>query len=288
MPLYTGRVNGYVRAPLKRTDLPSVPLWRWGRMGALAPPASRCVTSRLQCPYPSRPFPDDETVCHSGSHRFTACLIPRRCQRRARGEPRPEAGAQWTLEGVSSSAWFGPDAPPSPARTCPLAPPSASPPTGQPTVYWRCDALAAPAEDRHLQRVSGPPRAAWGRRGPGLLAGPPPALRVGPCLRSVATDGWTTGRPQTLAPRPCGTRASGGHGVAPQSARRRARAPPMGTGQVQGTLGAACRPATGHRTRPPPGPGHPHTARRAKPNYVRQHKQILANAVLPPSASGMI
>jgi len=25
----------------------------------------------------------------------------------ARGEPRPEAGAQRTLEGVGSSAWFG-------------------------------------------------------------------------------------------------------------------------------------------------------------------------------------
>ena len=48
MPLYTGRVNGCVSLPLKLTDLPSVPFWRWGRMVALAPPASRCVTSRLQ------------------------------------------------------------------------------------------------------------------------------------------------------------------------------------------------------------------------------------------------
>ena len=68
MPLYTGRVNGCVGSPLKLTDLPSVPFWRWGRMVALAPPASRCVTSRLQVSYPYRPFPDDETMCHS-------CLI---------------------------------------------------------------------------------------------------------------------------------------------------------------------------------------------------------------------
>ena len=94
MPLYTGRVNGCVSLPLKLTDLPSMPFWRWGRMVALAPPASRCVTSRLQFSYPYRPFPDDETVCHSGSHRFTACLIPRRCQRRTRG-----SGTDSTISG---------------------------------------------------------------------------------------------------------------------------------------------------------------------------------------------
>jgi hypothetical protein len=55
-PLYTGRVHGGVGAPFKRTALPSVPFWRWGRMVALAPPASRCVIPRLQFPYPSRPF----------------------------------------------------------------------------------------------------------------------------------------------------------------------------------------------------------------------------------------
>jgi hypothetical protein len=65
MPLYTGRVNGCVGSPLKLTDPPSMPFWLWGRMVALAPPASRCVTPRLQLPYPYRPFPDDETVCHS-------------------------------------------------------------------------------------------------------------------------------------------------------------------------------------------------------------------------------
>src|SRR2546422_8236727 len=65
MPLYTGRVNGFVGAPLKLTDLPSVPFWRWGRMVALAPPALRCVIPRLQLPYPYRPFPDDELMCHS-------------------------------------------------------------------------------------------------------------------------------------------------------------------------------------------------------------------------------
>ena len=84
MPLYTGRVNGCVGSPFKLTDLPSVPLWRWGRLVALAPPASRCVTSRLQFSYPYRPFPDDESLCHSWVHRFIACLIPRRCQRRTR------------------------------------------------------------------------------------------------------------------------------------------------------------------------------------------------------------
>jgi hypothetical protein len=68
MPLDTGRVNGCVGLPLKLADLPSVPFWRWGRMVALAPPASRCVTSRLQFSYPYRPFPDGETMCHS-------CLI---------------------------------------------------------------------------------------------------------------------------------------------------------------------------------------------------------------------
>ena len=94
MPLYTGRVNGCVSSPLKLTDLPSMPFWLWGRMVALAPPASRCVTSRLQFSYPYRPFPDDETVCHSGSHRFTACLIPRRCQRRTRG-----SGTDSTISG---------------------------------------------------------------------------------------------------------------------------------------------------------------------------------------------
>jgi hypothetical protein len=65
MPLCTGRVNGCVGAPCKRTDLPSMPLWRWGRMVALAPPALRCVIPRLQFPYPSRPFPDDELMCHA-------------------------------------------------------------------------------------------------------------------------------------------------------------------------------------------------------------------------------
>ena len=65
MPLYTGRVNGCVGSPLPLTDLPSVPFWLWGRMVALAPPASRCVTPRLQFSYPSRLFPDDETMCHS-------------------------------------------------------------------------------------------------------------------------------------------------------------------------------------------------------------------------------
>jgi hypothetical protein len=65
MPLYTGRVNGCVGSPLKLTDLPSVPFWLWGRMVARAPPASRCVTPRLQLPSPYRPFPDHETVCHS-------------------------------------------------------------------------------------------------------------------------------------------------------------------------------------------------------------------------------
>jgi hypothetical protein len=65
MPLYTGRVDRCVSLPLKRADLPSVPFWRWGRMVALAPPASRCVTPRLQLPYPYRLFPDDNTMCHS-------------------------------------------------------------------------------------------------------------------------------------------------------------------------------------------------------------------------------
>jgi hypothetical protein len=65
MPLYTGRVNGCVGLPLKLTDLPSVPFWRWGRRVALAPPASRCVIPRLQFPYPFRPFPDGEAMCHS-------------------------------------------------------------------------------------------------------------------------------------------------------------------------------------------------------------------------------
>jgi hypothetical protein len=65
MPLYTGRVDGCVGSPLKLPDLPSVPFWLWGRMVARAPPASRCVTPRLQLPYPCRPFPDGETVCHA-------------------------------------------------------------------------------------------------------------------------------------------------------------------------------------------------------------------------------
>ena len=65
MPLYTGRVNGCVGSPLKLTDLPSMPFWLWGRMVALAPPVSRCVTPRLQLPYPYRLFPDDEIMCHS-------------------------------------------------------------------------------------------------------------------------------------------------------------------------------------------------------------------------------
>ena len=65
MPLYTGRVNGCVSLPLKLTDLPSMPFWRWGRMVALAPPASRCVTPRLPLPYPYRLFPDGHTMCHS-------------------------------------------------------------------------------------------------------------------------------------------------------------------------------------------------------------------------------
>ena len=85
MPLYTRKVNGCAGSPFKLTDLPSVPLWRWGRMVARAPPALRCVIPRLQLPYPYRPFPDDATVCHAGSHRLTACLIPRRCQRRTHG-----------------------------------------------------------------------------------------------------------------------------------------------------------------------------------------------------------
>jgi hypothetical protein len=65
MPLYTGRSDGCVGLPCKLTDLSSVPWWRWGRRVALAPPASRCVPSRLQCPSPARPFPDDAPVCHS-------------------------------------------------------------------------------------------------------------------------------------------------------------------------------------------------------------------------------
>jgi hypothetical protein len=94
MPLYTGRVNGCVGAPLKLTDLPSMPFWRWGRMVALAPPASRCVIPRLQLPYPYRPFPADETVCHSQAYRFTECLRPRRYQRRP-----PGAGTGGTTPG---------------------------------------------------------------------------------------------------------------------------------------------------------------------------------------------
>jgi hypothetical protein len=65
MPLCTGRVDGCVGSPFNLTDLPSVPFWRWGRMVALAPPASRCVIPRLQFPSPYRPFPDDEIMCHS-------------------------------------------------------------------------------------------------------------------------------------------------------------------------------------------------------------------------------
>ena len=100
MPLDTGRVNGCVSAPFKLTDLPSMPFWLWGRMVALAPPASRGVTLRLQFSSPYRPFPDDETVCHSGSHRFTACLIPRRCQRRTRG-----SGTDGTISGEITSSF---------------------------------------------------------------------------------------------------------------------------------------------------------------------------------------
>ncbi len=85
MPLYTGRVNGCVGVPFKRTDLPSRPLWRWGRMVALAPPASRGVIPRLQFPYPYRPFPADASVCHSQAYRCTECLRPRRCHRRPLG-----------------------------------------------------------------------------------------------------------------------------------------------------------------------------------------------------------
>jgi hypothetical protein len=94
MPLDTGRVNGCVGAPFKRPDLPSVPFWRWGRMVALAPPALRCVIPRLQLPYPSRPFPADETVCHSQALRCTECLRPRRYQRRP-----PGAGTGGTTPG---------------------------------------------------------------------------------------------------------------------------------------------------------------------------------------------
>ena len=64
-PLDTGRVNGCVRVPFKRATLPSMPFWRWGRMVALAPPASRCVTPRLQWPSPYRLLPDGHTMCHS-------------------------------------------------------------------------------------------------------------------------------------------------------------------------------------------------------------------------------
>ena len=77
MPLYTGRVNGCVGSPLKLTDLPSMPFWRWGRMVALAPPASRCVTPRLQLPSPYRPFPDDETdVPRIGSSLYRVLETP--------------------------------------------------------------------------------------------------------------------------------------------------------------------------------------------------------------------
>jgi hypothetical protein len=94
MPLYTGRVDGCVGLPLKLTDLPSVPFWLWGRMVALAPPASRCVIPRLQLPYPYRPFPDDKAVCHSPLYRLTECLRPRHCQRRP-----PGSGTDGTTSG---------------------------------------------------------------------------------------------------------------------------------------------------------------------------------------------
>jgi hypothetical protein len=85
MPLYTGRVDGCVSLPLKLTDLPSLPFWRWGRMVARAPPASRCVTPRLQLPYPYRLFSRRSPHVPLTVLRFTACLIPRRCQRRTHG-----------------------------------------------------------------------------------------------------------------------------------------------------------------------------------------------------------
>src|SRR5262249_23182436 len=51
-----------------------VRLWRWARRVAPAPPASRCVTPRLQLPYPYRLFPDGHTMCHS-----QCCALPRAC-----------------------------------------------------------------------------------------------------------------------------------------------------------------------------------------------------------------
>ncbi len=72
MPLDTGRVDRCVSWPFKRADLPSGPLWRWGRMVALAPPASRCVTPRLPLSSPYRLLPDGHTVCHS-----PCCALPR-------------------------------------------------------------------------------------------------------------------------------------------------------------------------------------------------------------------
>jgi hypothetical protein len=71
-PLDTERVHGGVSVPFTRPALPSLPFGRWGRRVALAPPASRCVTPRLQVPYPYRLFPDGHTMCHS-----QCCAFPR-------------------------------------------------------------------------------------------------------------------------------------------------------------------------------------------------------------------
>ncbi len=69
-PLYTGWVYECVGSPFIRTYLPTMPFWRWGRMVALAPPASRCVTPRLHLRCPYRPFPKVPLACHSPSVRL--------------------------------------------------------------------------------------------------------------------------------------------------------------------------------------------------------------------------
>jgi hypothetical protein len=63
--VYTGWVFGCVGLPLKLTDRPTMPFWRWSRRAALAPRVSRCVTPRLWLPSPYRSFPEVRPVCHS-------------------------------------------------------------------------------------------------------------------------------------------------------------------------------------------------------------------------------